>query len=654
MTPSNPSLTLPHRSARSDKGKSLSVRWLLRFVSLFSLMFVALPAQAANYVFSDTSTTLPPGCIYVSPGIYSCGVLTLGADDTISIGDATPATIIFTGALTTGPSNLINAGGSAADLTLVTIGVLNLGVDTIVNADVFASAAVNLGDGSLLNGNLETASPTTTANVTGVVTLGANSSVNGYILTDGGAVTVGASGFVGGRITTQAGVVTLGADVEVLGGISTGAGAVTVGDGSRTVGGGITTEAGVVTLTTNVKIDGDISTIGGAITIGARSSTCGSVISTGAGVVTLGADVKIGGSINSIAGAITVNAGSTVGGDIISTGAGVVTLTAVDVGGQVATIAGAITMTDSRIGGPVEATGAGVVTITNSMVNDSTLDVPPSPACSSCVVFYSIDRDARELNIVDETTPPTIPGEAPTLQTIQLWISPPHAFGDILGDPARYGPGFNGLATDPTTGTLYGIARLSGPDIDNGNDNRSLVTINPTTGEVTFVGSMGGAFSSIVFDDVGTLYGSTGDEWLDLWSDALHTVNKGTGEATFVMDLYWDEDDYYAGYEVGHNLAFNTRTGFLYHLTRNRFSQIDLDGETEIPVSVPGLEHNNTSRGIVYDEVDDLFLTAAGGEGDSELYTFTLDSATNAVRRALGYMDHKTKGLAFARCPDLK
>jgi len=185
MTPSNPSLTLPHRSARSDKGKFLSVRGLLRFVSLFSLMFVALPAQAANYVFSaDTSSNLPAGCTYVSPGIYSCGIVTLGAGDTISIGGAKPATIIFTGALTTGPSNSINDGGDPADLTLVTIGVLNLGVDTIVNADVFASAAVNLAVGSLLNGNLETASPTTTANVTGIVTLGANSSVSGYILTE--------------------------------------------------------------------------------------------------------------------------------------------------------------------------------------------------------------------------------------------------------------------------------------------------------------------------------------------------------------------------------------------------------------------------------------------------------------------------------------
>jgi hypothetical protein len=618
----------------------------LRFVSLFSLVFVALPAQAANYVFLNGSSNLPAGCTYVSPGIYSCGIVTLGVGDTISIGGAKPATITFAGALTTGPSNLINAVGSAADLTLVTIGVLNLGVDTIVNADVIASAAVNLGDGSLLNGNLVTASPTTTANGTGIVTLGANSSVSGYILTDGGAVTVGASGSVGGRITTQAGVVTLGADVEVRGGISTGAGAVTVGDGGRTVGGGITTSAGVVTLTTNVKIDGDIWTRGGAITIGARSSTCGSVISTGAGVVTLGADVKIGGSINSIAGAITVGSGSRVGGDVISTGAGVVTLTAVHVGGQVATIAGAITVTDSRIGGSVEASGAGVVTITNSMVNDLTLDVPPSPACSSinCVVFYSIDRNAKALHIVNKTT-------AKTLQTIPLWISGSYSFFKSPRGPNA--KGFNGLATDPTTGVLYAVARITGPGIEpNGNEIRSLVTINPVAGQVSHVGAMGGAFSSIVFDAAGRLYGSTG--WGDqyLGANALYTVDKGTGVATYVMDLYLDPSLYLNSDPRGraHNLAFNTDNGFLYHLTFNRFSRIDLVGRTEIPVSLSGVDSLGGASGIVYDAAAGQFLTAAE---DTELWKLTLTSETTADRDNVEYMYHKTKGLAFAGCPDM-
>ena len=270
--------------------------------------------------------------------------------------------------------------------------------------------------------------------------------------------------------------------------------------------------------------------------------------------------------------------------------------------------------------------------------------MPPSPACSpiNCVVFYSIDRDAKALNIVDKTT-------AATVNTIPLSISLPHAFGPN-------GPGFNGLATDPTTGALYGIARLSGPDIVDGNENRSLVTINPVTGQVTFVGSMGGAFSSIVFDAAGRLYGSTGTGDTLLRADALYTVDKGTGVATYVMDLYLDPSVDNNGDPRGraHNLAFNTDTGFLYHLTFNRFSQIDLVLLTEIPVIVPqnNLRHHRASSGIVYDAVDDLFLTPAGGP-DNELWTLTLTSATTADRRFVDYMGHKTKGLAFAGCPDM-
>jgi len=366
------------QAERQRKRKSRSARWLLRFVAL---LLVGSPAQAVDYILSDGSTTLPPGVTVVSPGNYSGGVLTLGAGDTISIEGTKPATVTFTGAFTTGANNLINAGGLAADLNLITIGVLTLGSDTIMNANVTGTAAVNIGIGSSLSGNINTASPTATPNVTGIVTLAANSSVGGYILTDSGAVTVGLAGSVGGSITTQAGVVTLGANVAVGGAISTVAGAVNVGDGSRTVGGGITTEAGVVTLTTNVKIDGDITTIAGDISIGDGSSTCGSVITTGAGIVTLTTNVKIGGSISSVAGAITVGVGSTVGGNVSPSGAGVVTLTGVLVGGNVITGDGAINLTDSRVGGSVTALGAGVVTITNSVVNDTTLVVPPSPAC---------------------------------------------------------------------------------------------------------------------------------------------------------------------------------------------------------------------------------------------------------------------------------
>ena len=56
------------------------------FVALLALLLVGLPAPAADYILSDGSSTLPTGVTVVSPGKYSCGVLTLGAGDTISLG----------------------------------------------------------------------------------------------------------------------------------------------------------------------------------------------------------------------------------------------------------------------------------------------------------------------------------------------------------------------------------------------------------------------------------------------------------------------------------------------------------------------------------------------------------------------------------------
>lgn len=362
-------------------------RWLVQGISI--LCFVVFPTQATDYTFSDGSSTFPAGCSITSTGNYSCGVLTLLVGDTIIIGDTKPVTITFSGAFTTAAANLINPGGTASDLNIVMIGVLTLGDDTVFNANVTATAAVNLGIGSTLSGYIDTVSTNSTANVTGIITLGANSSVGSHIMTDAGAVTVGNSGSVEGGVSTIAGVVTLGLSTAVSGSISTVLGAVNIG-GSSTVGGGITTEAGVVTLTTNIKIGGDIRTIGGGITIGNGSSTCGSAISTGAGVVTLANNVEIGGDISTVAGAITVGNGSTVGGDITPSGAGVVTLTGVLVGGKVETGAGAINLTSSRVRGTVSATGAGVVTLTSSVAEDTTLVVPAAHACPITSQFHHI------------------------------------------------------------------------------------------------------------------------------------------------------------------------------------------------------------------------------------------------------------------------
>ncbi len=343
---------------------STARRWLVQSVAMLSLLLVGLPAQAVTYNFSPLSGNLPPGCSLdpLSTSSYTCAVVSLAIGDTITIGAIKPVTITFNGAfttaagnlinagsaasdlalvITTAAGNLINAGSAASDLTLVIIGVFTLGDNTVLNANVIGTAAVNLGAGSILSGNL------TAIGADGVVTLGVNSTVGGYIHTDAGAVNVA---------------------------------------NSSTVGGGIATEAGIVTLGTNIKVGGTISSVAGGVTFEAGGSTCGSVISTGTGIVTLAENVKVGGDIRSVAGAITVAAGSTVGGSIIATGAGGVMLTGGNVGGNISTTAGAIALTDSRVRGSVAASGAGAVTLTTSVANDTNLVIPP--VCPSTKVIY--------------------------------------------------------------------------------------------------------------------------------------------------------------------------------------------------------------------------------------------------------------------------
>lgn len=301
-------------------------RWLL----LMTLV-TALPVQAVDYNFPGL---LPTGCSVNSsvPNSFDCGGLTLAADDTITI-ITKPTTINFSGVFNTGARTIINAGGSPADLTLNLNGVLNVGIGSKLVANVIDTAAVNLGDNSVV-----------------------------------------------GNITTTAGVVTIGAD-NTIGKISTGDGGINIGNNSQVAA--ISSLNGVITLLNTVTVNGDISSGAGAVNIESYSRVCGNINVTGAGVVTLTTYVKVGGNITTIAGAVTISNGSTVNGSVIITGAGVLTMTAVQVGGNIATTAGAITLTDTKVGGTVTSSGAGVVTTTGSTTNDTNLSVPLACAAAS-------------------------------------------------------------------------------------------------------------------------------------------------------------------------------------------------------------------------------------------------------------------------------
>jgi len=97
-----------------------------------------------------------------------------------------------------------------------------------------------------------------------------------------------------------------------------------------------------------------------------------------------------------------------------------------------------------------------------------------------------------------------------------------HAFVGASNASLTYG--VNGLAFQPSTGTLYGTTSPDSPSSGN-----SLVTINPTTGQVTVIGPSGTGrpYTNIAFAPNGTLYG-----WLvapGAATASLATINLTTG-----------------------------------------------------------------------------------------------------------------------------
>ncbi len=81
--------------------------------------------------------------------------------------------------------------------------------------------------------------------------------------------------------------------------------------------------------------------------------------------------------------------------------------------------------------------------------------------------------------------------------------------------------GLDGLAIHPKTGVFFGITASSSAVAP-----RTLVNIDPTTGNVTPIGDLGVASSDIEFDAAGTLYA-----WLPE-TRQLATIDTGTGATT--------------------------------------------------------------------------------------------------------------------------
>jgi hypothetical protein len=88
--------------------------------------------------------------------------------------------------------------------------------------------------------------------------------------------------------------------------------------------------------------------------------------------------------------------------------------------------------------------------------------------------------------------------------------------------------GINGLAKHPSNGTIYAVVRVSGGP-------RRLATLDPSTGVLTDIGSLGDNFSQITFDSAGTLFGVTGDG--ATVPETLFQINPADATTTADMTL---------------------------------------------------------------------------------------------------------------------
>lgn len=116
--------------------------------------------------------------------------------------------------------------------------------------------------------------------------------------------------------------------------------------------------------------------------------------------------------------------------------------------------------------------------------------------------------------------------------------------------------GLTGVAIHPKTGIWYGITAGLSPNVP-----RSLVTVDPRTGNATLVGDLRAEGADIRFDPKGKLY-----IWLNEPA-RLGTVDLGTGAATPIGD---------SGYEqtLGGGLAID-RDGNIYLSATNAAGTLD-------------------------------------------------------------------------------
>lgn len=192
--------------------------------------------------------------------------------------------------------------------------------------------------------------------------------------------------------------------------------------------------------------------------------------------------------------------------------------------------------------------------------------------------------------------------------------------------------GLTGLAIHPTTGTIYATNGAANPV-------RTLVTIDPATGVLTTIGSLGVPISDLSFDGGGTLYGIEGNRAGGTGN--LHVIDILNATTSVVAS--------HGGTTAG-GIAVNPIDGLIY--------RIYLDSGTNTLVSIdPGAGFAATFIANVasFDEANSLGFDASGAGdllstrwGDSDIWR--ISPLTGAAVPA-GTTDHEISDFAQSGLP---
>ena len=192
--------------------------------------------------------------------------------------------------------------------------------------------------------------------------------------------------------------------------------------------------------------------------------------------------------------------------------------------------------------------------------------------------------------------------------------------------------GLTGLAIHPRTGVFYGITAGLSAQIP-----RSLVTIDPKTGNTTLVGSLNHEGSDIRFDSKGTLY-----VWLND-PPGLGTIDVGTGAATPIGSSGYSES-------LGGGLAID-REGSFYVSATNAAGTLDrvnlADGHVTVGPRIAGAPYLSSINSMAFSPSGVLHAVNSNLGAPAKSALVVIDPASGAVKE-LGSLPNDVDPLAFA------